>query len=190
MTGGRRNRLLGTNRRAVAWGAATSTGVFALFGLVTELIPNPLFVRMVPRTGFDYLFLTLTAILAGIYVAQRLATDVHSASEGEPDERGGNGEPDQYDSTQAHDYDHNHRHGENDDEAHSDRLAFGGLIGGFLAVSCPVCNAILLALFGSSALMTYVDPLRPLLGVVSVTLLVGLIYVRHRRSCPTCASRA
>ncbi|MCU4976005.1 hypothetical protein OB955_25365, partial [Halobacteria archaeon AArc-m2/3/4] len=62
----------------------------------------------------------------------------------------------------------------------------GGLLGGFLAVGCPICNVFLLALFSSSALMTYFDPLRPVLGAISVALLAGLIYVRHRRSCPTC----
>ncbi|ELY50204.1 hypothetical protein [Natronolimnohabitans innermongolicus] len=174
-------RSLGANRRAVVWGAITSTGVFALFGLVTGLVPNPLFVRMVPRTGFDYLFLTLTALLAGVYVAQRLATDVRGGSDPQRDpvDRDGHGE-----------HDHAHRTDENDDETTTDRLAFSGLIGGFLAVSCPICNAVLLALFGSSALMTYFDPLRPLLGAVSVALLAGLIYLRHSRTCPTCASRA
>ncbi|MXV61951.1 hypothetical protein GS429_07750 [Natronorubrum sp. JWXQ-INN-674] len=184
MTRSGHHRLLGTNRRAISWGAATSAGVFVLFGLVTELIPNPLFVRMVPRTGFDYLFLTLTALLAGVYVTQRLATDVRTVEDLE-DEGADRDEHSDYDP----DLNHDHRHGEND-EADTDRLAFGGLVGGFLAVSCPICNAVLLALFGSSALMTYFDPLRPLLGAVSVALLAGLIYVRHRRSCPTCAPQS
>ncbi|MFA9427957.1 hypothetical protein [Natronorubrum sp. A-ect3] len=178
------HRLLGTNRRAIGWGAATSTGVFALFGLVTELIPNPLFVRMVPRTGFDYLFLTLTALLAGVYVTQRLATNVRNVGDLK-DETADRDEHGDYDPALNHD----HRHGENA-ESDTDRLAFGGLVGGFLAVSCPICNAVLLALFGSSALMTYFDPLRPLLGAVSVALLAGLIYLRHRRSCSMCASQA
>ncbi len=178
------HQSLDTDRRAVVWGATTSTGVFALFGLVTGLVPNPLFIRMVPRTGFDYLFLTLTALLAGVYVAQRLTTDVGNAGHLE-DETADRDDGGDYDP----DLDHDHRHGEND-EADTDRLAFGGLVGGFLAISCPVCNAVLLALFGSSALMTYFDPLRPLLGAVSVALLAGLIYVRHRQSCPTCASQA
>ncbi|ELY46464.1 hypothetical protein [Natronorubrum tibetense] len=157
-------RSIRSDRRATGWGTAAAIGVFLLFGLVTGLIPNPLYVRMVPRTPVDYLFLTLTALLAGVYTAQRLTTEVVGPDFEDADESGSDGTK-----------------GE-------DRLAIGGLVGGFLAVGCPICNVVLLALFSSSALMTYFDPLRPALGALSVALLAGLIYVRHSRSCPTCAS--
>ncbi|ELY44054.1 hypothetical protein [Natronorubrum sulfidifaciens] len=160
MTARRTLEAIRSNPRAILWGAAAAVSVFSLFGLVTGLIPNPLYVRMVPRTPTDYLFLTLTALLAGVYTAQRLSTDVVE-SELEDDDAGTGSE---------------------------DRWALGGLAGGFLAVGCPICNAFLLALFSSSALMTYFDPLRPLLGVISVALLAGLIYTRHKRTCPTCAT--
>ncbi|WP_323174665.1 hypothetical protein [Natrialba sp. PRR66] len=156
-------RSIRSDRRAMASGGVAGAGVFLLFGLVTGLIPNPLYVRMVPRTPVDYLFLTLTALLAGVYVAQRLATEVV-----DPDFEDAEGSG-------------------TDDATGEDRWMLGGLVGGFLAVGCPICNVVLLALFSSSALMTYFDPLRPLLGLLSVALLAGLIYVRHSRSCPTCA---
>ena len=146
----------------MTWGVAAGLGVFALFGLVTGLIPNPLYVRMVPRTPVDYLFLTLTAVLAGVYTAQRIATDTVDAQLEEATDT--------------------------DAASSEDRWAIGGLVGGFLAVGCPICNAFLLALFSSSALMTYFDPLRPLLGAVSVAILAGLIVVRNRRACSTCRS--
>ncbi|SIR76560.1 hypothetical protein [Natronorubrum thiooxidans] len=163
MTAPRTLGAIRSNPRAILWGTAAAVGVFSLFGLVTGLIPNPLYVRMVPRTPTDYLFLTLTALLAGVYIAQRLSTDVDTDLErtGEGDGSGTGSE---------------------------DRWAMGGLIGGFLAVGCPICNAFLLALFSSSALMTYFDPLRPLLGAISVALLAGLIYTRHKRTCSTCAT--
>ncbi|MCR5860517.1 hypothetical protein [Mesorhizobium sp. J428] len=44
----------------------------------------------------------------------------------------------------------------------------GGVLS-FLGIACPVCNKVLLLLFGASALMTYYEPLRlylALLGVV------------------------
>ncbi|SDF83222.1 hypothetical protein [Halorientalis regularis] len=131
-------------RTRVLKALAVGTGTFVLFGVVTGLIPNPLYVRMVPRTGLDYLFLTLTAGALALYTFQRT-----------PD---------------------------GDDGA-----AAAGTALGFLAFGCPICNAILLALFSSSALMTYLDPLRPVLGVVSVVVFAGLLYVRSRRSCEDCA---
>ncbi|WP_267164443.1 hypothetical protein [Halovenus salina] len=151
MSAARLVRAVESHLRATAWGGATGLGVFALFGVVTGLIPNPLYVRMVPRTPVDYLFLALTALLAGTYVGQRVATTVP----------------------------------ETVDDA-GDRWLLGGLVGGFFAVACPICNVFLLALFSSSALMTYFDPLRPLLGVVSVAALAGLILARRRRACVAC----
>lgn len=157
-------RSIRSDRRAMASGGVAGAGVFLLVGLVTGLIPNPLYVRMVPRTPVDYLFLTLTALLAGVYVAQRLATEVVDPAFGDADGSGTDG------------------------AKGGDCWMLGGLVGGFLAVGCPVCNVVLLALFGSSALMTYFDPLRPLFGLLSVVILAGLIYVRHSRSCPTCVT--
>lgn len=122
-----------------------SIGVFVLFGAVTGLLPNPVYVRMVSRTPADYLFLVATAAFAGAFVYQRSLAE----------------------------------------EPIGDRFAAGGVVGGFLAFGCPICNAVLLALFGSSALMTYFDPLRPLLGVVSVVCFAALL-VYQRRRCEVC----
>ncbi|XVH33441.1 hypothetical protein ACNS7O_15745 (plasmid) [Haloferacaceae archaeon DSL9] len=149
-------RTIGSNKLAIAWGSVAALGVFSLFGVVTGLIPNPLYIRMVPQTPVDYLFLVLTALLAGVYVAQRVATGVPNSQIEDGATKGG------------------------------DRWLLGGLVGGFFAVGCPICNAFLLTLFSSSVLMTYFDPLRPLLGTLSVALLAGLIYIRRRRSCVVC----
>jgi predicted transporter len=121
------------------------TGAFVVFGVVTGLIPNPFYVRMVPRTPLDYLFLGLTAVFLGVYTLQRSA-------------------------------------GRRTDE----KKAGATVVLGFLAFGCPICNAFLLALFSSSALMTYFDALRPLVGAVSVGLFAGLLYVRSQRSCGAC----
>ncbi|WP_436925014.1 hypothetical protein [Halosimplex amylolyticum] len=71
------------------------------------------------------------------------------------------------------------------EEPVGDRLAAGGVVGGFLAFGCPICNALLLALFSSSALMTYFDPLRPILGAVSIPFFAGLLYYQ-RQQCDAC----
>lgn len=133
------------SRRRLAKAVGVSVGSVALFGVVTGLIPNPVYVRMVPRTGLDYLFLLLTGGFLGLYTLQRSS--------------GGQ---------------------------HDDKTATAGAAAGVLAFGCPVCNAVLLALFSSSALMTYLDPLRPLLGAVSVALFAGLLYSRSRRTCDSC----
>ena len=122
-----------------------SVGVFVLFGTVTGLLPNPIYVRMVSRTPADYLFLVATAAFAGAFVYQRSLAE----------------------------------------EPIGDRFAAGGIVGGFLAFGCPICNAVLLALFSSSALMTYFDPLRPILGAVSVVCFAALL-VYQRRRCEVC----
>ncbi|WP_302081640.1 hypothetical protein [Salinibaculum rarum] len=132
--------------RRVAKAAGVSVGAFALFGIITGLVPNSIYTRMVPRTGLDYLFLGLTAVFLGAYTYQR---------------------------TNA--------------RGRDDTTVTAGAVLGFLAFGCPVCNSILLALFSSSALMTYLDPVRPLLGAVSVLLFAGLLYARSRRTCVSCA---
>jgi hypothetical protein len=134
------------DRRAVAVGLATGAGAFLLFGLVTGLLPNPIYVRMVPRTPLDYLFLTSTAVLLGAYAFQRSRARI-----------------------------------DRDDDV----VAALGVVGGVLAFGCPICNAVLLALLSSSAIMTYLDPLRPLVGLLTTALLGGLVYYRHTR-CDAC----
>ncbi|WP_415383444.1 hypothetical protein [Halosimplex sp. TS25] len=124
---------------------SAGVGTFLVFGVVTGLLPNPIYVRMVERTPADYLFLVATAAFAAAFVSQRSLTD----------------------------------------DPIGDRYAAGGIVGGFLAFGCPICNVVLLALFSSSALMTYFDPLRPALGAVSVAAFGGLLYYQRRR-CDAC----
>lgn len=71
------------------------------------------------------------------------------------------------------------------EEPIGDRFAAGGIVGGFLAFGCPICNAVLLALFSTSALVTYFDPLRPILGVASVVFFAALL-VYQRQRCEVC----
>lgn len=64
----------------------------------------------------------------------------------------------------------------------------GGLLGGILAFGCPICNKILVALLGVSAVLTYIDPYRPLIGTLSVATMGAAVYFKAKalRSCTTC----
>ncbi len=53
---------------------------------------------------------------------------------------------------------------------------FSGAFAGLFAVSCPICNTLLVALFGASAVMLYFEPLRPILGWLAIILLSLGIY--------------
>lgn len=64
-------RMKETLNNPVVQGTGAGIGVFLVFGLVSDLIPNPVFVRMVATAWWDYMFLTLTAVLAGVYIWQR-----------------------------------------------------------------------------------------------------------------------
>lgn len=64
------------------------------------------------------------------------------------------------------------------------RAAGAGGVLNFLGVACPVCNKILLLIFGWDALMTYFEPVRlPLAAAgVTITFLAVLQAWRHRRN--------
>lgn len=53
----------------------------------------------------------------------------------------------------------------------------GGILG-FLGVACPVCNKILLIIFGGELLMTYYEPVRIYLAALGA-LLIGWMVVRE-----------
>lgn len=46
----------------------------------------------------------------------------------------------------------------------------GGVLG-FLGIACPVCNKILLFLFGSGLLLSYFEPIRLYVGLIGIVLL-------------------
>lgn len=59
----------------------------------------------------------------------------------------------------------------------------GGVIG-FLGIACPVCNKILLLLFGSALLLEYYEPVRLYLALGGVALLAIAIWLKlTRRGC-------
>lgn len=61
----------------------------------------------------------------------------------------------------------------------------GGLLA-FLAIGCPICNKIVVLLLGVSGALTYFAPIQPVLGLGSIVLLGGSLWMRRRafRSAP------
>ncbi len=56
-----------------------------------------------------------------------------------------------------------------------------------LAVGCPLCNKIVLALIGTTGALEYWAPLQPILGAVSVLLLAFVVCVRWHVGANACA---
>lgn len=77
----------------------------------------------------------------------------------------------------------------NEKEPETDRFtkrSLGATIFSALAVGCPICNKVVVALVGISGALNYWAPLQPLIGVLSVGLLSAGLLVRLRGevACP------
>jgi H+/Cl- antiporter ClcA len=69
-------------------------------------------------------------------------------------------------------------------EAKSDYAALGGTIAGILAFACPICNALLVAIFGSTALLVFFEPYRHYFGLLTILLFVLAFYFKIKcRKC-------
>lgn len=70
----------------------------------------------------------------------------------------------------------------------TDAAAMTGGLGTFLAVGCPVCNKVVVALIGVGGATSIFAPIQPVLGVGSLALLVWALRARLRSlSSPACA---
>ncbi|MFN8215112.1 MAG: hypothetical protein U0R71_00810 [Solirubrobacterales bacterium] len=58
---------------------------------------------------------------------------------------------------------------------------------GLLAVGCPVCNKLVVALIGASGAFTYFAPIQPLLGAAGLLLAGVALTVRLRGATRSCA---
>ena len=70
----------------------------------------------------------------------------------------------------------------------AERRALAGGVGTYLAVGCPICNKVVVAMLGASGAMAYFAPIQPFLGVGAIALLVVALRRRLRavraESCP------
>ena len=58
--------------------------------------------------------------------------------------------------------------------------AFGGGFLSFLAVGCPICNKLVVALLGVGGALTYFGPVQPVIGIVGGALLAATLVLRLR----------
>lgn len=73
------------------------------------------------------------------------------------------------------------------DDAQQTRTIWGGFVS-FLAVGCPVCNQMVVALVGVSGALSWWEPVQPLVGVLAIGLLLAVLRMRlatyELTSCP------
>lgn len=65
-------------------------------------------------------------------------------------------------------------------------------VGAFLAIGCPICNKVVVALLGVSGALSVFAPLQPIIGAASIALLAGSLVWRLRdraSGCARCATR-
>lgn len=75
--------------------------------------------------------------------------------------------------------------GTGEGQAVENQIAGGGVLS-FLAVGCPVCNKIAVLALGMSGALTYFAPIQPIIGVVSVGLLLYSLRLRLRSLAGIC----
>jgi hypothetical protein len=152
--------------RFAAWTVAATVGSLLTFGLVSAIIPNPVFGREIPPEPFAIAVWLASAPLMGILLATYLVpppvAPVALAAGPIPGQA-----PDRPLGSDAA-------------EQRRSLLGYAGGLAAFLAIGCPVCNKIVLVALGTSGALTIWAPLQPLLGAASLVLLAGALTWRLR----------
>lgn len=58
--------------------------------------------------------------------------------------------------------------------------ATGGGVFGFLTFGCSICNKILVSLLGVAGVLSFIEPLKPLFILLSLSLLVFAIFIKAK----------
>ena len=147
----------------LAWSSVAAVAGLAAFGVVSAIIPNPVFGRQIPPEPFAIaVWLAsglLMGLLAGTYLAPPPATLVAVRLPEAPVA----GEP----APQL-------------EARRTSALGYAGGLAAFLAIGCPVCNKVALVLLGTSGALSIWAPLQPLVGLASVALLAASLAWRLR----------
>jgi hypothetical protein len=149
------------DRRLVAVSVAAAAASLLAFGLVSAIIPNPVFGRAVPPEPFAIATWLTSAPLMGLIIGTYLAPARARVAEGF-------GAPSPVDTSVA---------------VAERRTSVAGYVGGiaaFLAIGCPVCNKIALVLLGAAGALNVWAPLQPVLALASLALLAATLVWRLR----------
>jgi hypothetical protein len=140
------------DRSLIGWSAGWTVAILVVYGLVSAIIPNPVFARGLAPEPFAIAVWLFTAPLMGVVMATyfaRLPAGLPVALD----------MPATRDGTRAG--------------------TVGGFLA-FLAIGCPTCNKIALVLLGTSGAANVFGGIQPLLGAVSLALLAGTLVWRLR----------
>jgi hypothetical protein len=143
------------DRRLIGWTLVWTAAVLVSFGVFTAIIPNPVFGRGVPVEPFAVVVWLVSAPLIGFVMATYFAPPpVAVAAVVVPlapvEPRQGT------------------------------VLGTVGGVAAFLAIGCPTCNKIALMLLGASGAASIFGPIQPVIGAVSIALLLVTVAWRLR----------
>jgi hypothetical protein len=127
------------------------------FGVLNAIIPTPFFERPIAPEPFAIATWIVSAPLIGFVLATYLSPPKPSLDPATPLA---------LNTTAA-----------------SDQRSTLGVLGGFgtlLAIGCPICNKIALVLLGTSGALSVYAPLQPVIGGISIALLVATAVWRLR----------
>jgi hypothetical protein len=130
------------------------------YGMVTAIIPNPVFGRQIPPEAFAIAVWLLSSPLIGV-VGATYTAPMPAASP----------QPLRFTPAAPVMPLHDVQPVEPAEERRSSTLGTIGSLGAFLAIGCPVCNKIALLLLGTSGALSVWAPLQPVLGAASLLLL-------------------
>jgi hypothetical protein len=149
--------------RYLAWSAAVAVLGLVAFGLVSAIIPNPVFGRQIAPEPFAIVVWLasglLMGLLAGTYLVPPSAVPAAFPVPGVAF------------ALEA---------GAGAESRRTSALGYAGGLAAFLAIGCPVCNKVALILLGTSGALTIWAPLQPLVGLASVALLAASLAWRLR----------
>ena len=149
--------------RYLAWSAAAAVLGLVAFGLVSAIIPNPVFGRQIAPEPFAIVVWLVSGLLMGLLAGTYLAPPSVAPVAFHV--------PDGAVALVA---------GPGAEARRTSALGYAGGLAAFLAIGCPVCNKVVLVLLGTSGALSIWAPLQPLVGLASVALLAASLAWRLR----------